>query len=85
MCSSDLPQLRDRLPADSNIVRFLDRYRLLPAPGASAHQTFERVLGDPNISLDKAPAVTRLQRAVLAHARAGGKWRTGAGWIPRDR
>lgn len=69
-------QLEDHLPGESNIVRFLREFYLLPMPGASDFQTWERVFGGPVANLDSAPQDTALRRAVVRHARAGGKWRT---------
>jgi hypothetical protein len=77
------PQLRDHLPSESNLVRFLNRFRLLPAPNADHRQTYERVFGDPNISIEQAPAKTQLQKAIHAHVRAGGAWRNAGGIILR--
>lgn len=79
------PQLRDCLPPTSNIVRFLDRFRLLPLPGADHRQTYERVFGDANADIERAAPTspTHLQRAILAHVRAGGRWRMTGGFIPR--
>lgn len=77
-------QLEDYLPADSNIVQFLAAWYLLPYPRANDHQIWERVFDGP-VDLDKAPQKTSVQRAVIAHVRKGGHWRTASGVIfPED-
>ncbi|WP_051342163.1 acyltransferase domain-containing protein [Pseudonocardia spinosispora] len=74
------PQLAEYLPRGSNILRFAERFRLLPgeADGDQAvlHWVLESV--DPWV-LDPT---TSLQRAALAHLRAGGHWHTRLGWLP---
>jgi len=74
-------QLAKSLDSHSNIVQFQRRFRLLPMPGTSDWQTFERVFGGPVPSIDSAPRDTALRRAVLDHIKSGGKWRIGAGFI----
>ncbi|MBA3707968.1 MAG: DUF5596 domain-containing protein [Planctomycetes bacterium] len=86
VCSSWLmdPQFEGRLDPSANIVRFLAEFHLLPNAQASDSQTFERVFGGPIADLDRAPAESSLQRAIVAHARAGGRWRDAGGFILRD-
>ncbi|HYE06567.1 MAG TPA: acyltransferase domain-containing protein [Planctomycetota bacterium] len=86
VCASWLmdPQFEGRLEPTSNIVRFLSEFHLLPNPKASDAQTFERVFGGPVADLDRAPQDSSLRRAIVAHARAGGRWRDAAGFILRD-
>jgi hypothetical protein len=76
-------QLRDYLPAGSNIVRFMDEYRLYPWPNANDGQTLERIFGFGTrvLDLDRAPRDTALRRAIVAHMRNGGRWRQGGGLI----
>ena len=79
-------QLEDHLPGDSNIVRFLRRYYLLPMPDTNGDQIVERVLG-PDTTIDRiddAPQATSLQRIVVEHIRRGGQWRTSVGVICRN-
>jgi len=74
------PQLAGCLSASSNIATFQSLFHLLPAPYANDSQMFERVFGNEK-NLDKLPANTSLQRALIAHMRAGKRWRNGAGYI----
>ncbi|MFD3585180.1 acyltransferase domain-containing protein [Streptomyces sp. NPDC058683] len=77
------PQLRRYLRADSNIVRFQDRFR----PG---HQDTEPadttavqfVFGAPDLPVRDLPRRTSVERAVGDHLRAGGHWYLGHGWFP---
>ncbi|MFI9649761.1 acyltransferase domain-containing protein [Streptomyces sp. NPDC052040] len=76
------PQLRRYLPADSNIVRFQDRFRTAheePTPDDGVPVGF--VFGDPDLPVEDLPRRTRLERAVGDHLRAGGHWYTGHGWF----
>lgn len=76
------PQLRTYLPADSNIVRFQDRFRLAyVSPEAGDRDPVRFVFGDPEAPLDKVPRSTTLQRAVVDHLRSGGHWHAGHGWF----
>jgi len=78
-------QLADHLPEESNIVRFLREFYLLPLEGASDRQTMERVFDGPLRDLDSAPQRTSLQRAIIRHMKAGGCWRESAGVIFPER
>jgi len=87
VCSSWLldSQFEDWLPRESNIVRFLSEFYLYPLPHANDHQTMERVFGGPLKDLDAAPQKSTLQRAIVAHMKAGGHWRSqGAILFPED-
>jgi hypothetical protein len=78
-------QFEDWLPRDSNIVRFLSEFYLYPLPWANDHQTMERVFRGPVKDLDSAPQKSSLQRAIIAHMKAGGHWRGQGGVIfPED-
>ncbi|MFK4067855.1 acyltransferase domain-containing protein [Streptomyces sp. NPDC029674] len=78
------PQLRDHLPADSNIVRFQRRFRLAdgyePQPADDDPVAF--VFGDRDLPVSGLPRRTRVERAVGDHLRAGGHWYGGHGWFP---
>jgi hypothetical protein len=77
------PQLADRLPADSNIVRFQTRFRPgRPDPAPADHLPLSFVFGDPARPLAAHPRRTTLQRAVLDHLSAGAHWHEGTGWFP---
>ncbi|WP_440582126.1 acyltransferase domain-containing protein [Streptomyces flavofungini] len=86
------PQLKEYLPAESNIVRFQERFRLAdtygPRPGGGgAHKPEDGdpvafVFGDRDLPVATLPRRTRLERAVGDHLRAGGHWYGGHGWFP---
>ncbi|MET9905854.1 acyltransferase domain-containing protein [Streptomyces sp. NPDC006476] len=77
------PQLRDYLPAGSNIVRFQDRFRLAREEREpSDTDPVEFVFGDPTLPVESLPRRSALERAVGDHLRAGGHWYTGHGWFP---
>ncbi len=96
MCHSWLldEQLAQYLQESSNIVRFQRRFHLLPdEPGAHAsvadgdilELVFHRAHDGPEIPpdlLDGLPQDTTLQRAYVAHLRAGGHWYARSGWFP---
>ena len=87
-------QLAGYLPESSNIVRFQRRFQLLPeeaggeapvADGDILELVFHRTHGGPEIPaslLGELPQDTTLQRAYVAHLRAGGHWRARTGWLP---
>lgn len=74
-------QLQDLLPPESNIVRFLQDWRLLPAPEASDAQTIERAFGWTVKDPFQEPIRTSLQRTLIEHMRAGHRWRDAVGLI----
>lgn len=84
------PQFERRLPESSNIARFLKEMYLFPIPKANASQHFERVFGKqyenlPPERIDEAPQTTSLQRVLVQHVKAGGRWRGGGGVLfPED-
>jgi GNAT-like C-terminal domain/N-acyltransferase N-terminal domain len=80
-------QLATYLPASSNIVRFQRRFQLLPDVAKRAHdgRVLEYVFGRsvPPDLYSTLPRETTLQRAIIAHLRAGGHWYVRTGWLPR--
>lgn len=74
------PELRKVLPVDSNIVCFGKLFHLLPLHNADDTQLRERVFGK-GTAWENCLATTSLQKAVLEHHRAGGKFRTTAGFV----
>ncbi|MGW2646059.1 acyltransferase domain-containing protein [Streptomyces sp. NPDC001393] len=85
LCHSWLldPQLKRYLPADSNIVRFQDRFRTVREDTEPADtEPVQFVFGDPDLSVAELPARTSVERAVRDHLRAGGHWYIGRGWFP---
>ncbi|MEU2332211.1 acyltransferase domain-containing protein [Streptomyces sp. NPDC006654] len=80
------PQLRRHLPADSNIIRFQERFR----PGWDDREPADTtpvafVFGDPDLPASDLPRRTSLERAVGDRLRAGGHWYIGHGWFPWER
>jgi GNAT domain-containint protein/N-acyltransferase family protein len=83
VCTSWLldPQLADYLAPDSNVMRFQRRFNLLAqGPDGDAEIlrfVFHRIA--PNI--DELAQRTTLERAIVAHLRAGRHWRNQTGWL----
>lgn len=80
------PQLREYLPADSNIIRFQERFALSPYeepegldPDVEVLRFTFRTLSTP---LDQLPRRTILQRAVIDHLKAGRSWHWRHGTFP---
>lgn len=85
LCHSWLldPQLKRYLPADSNIIRFQDRFRTVREDTEPADtEPVQFVFGDPDLPAAELPARTSVERAVGDHLRAGGHWYIGRGWFP---
>lgn len=78
------PQLKRYLPADSNIVRFQERFR--PAAGYEREvddtEPVAFVFGDRDLPVAGLPRRTSVERAVGDHLRSGGHWYGGHGWFP---
>lgn len=76
------PQLRERLPQDSNIVRFQSRFRTAyVSPEQYDRETIGFVFGDPDLAPDALPRESTLQRAIGDHLRDGGHWHLTHGWF----
>lgn len=76
------PQLRERLPQESNIVRFQSRFHTAyVSPEDYDRETIGFVFGDPDLPLDALPRSSTVQRAVADHLRDGGHWHIGHGWF----
>ncbi|GHJ98226.1 acyltransferase domain-containing protein [Streptomyces sp. NPDC003753] len=76
------PQLKRYLPADSNIIRFQDRFELAyqdTTPDDGLPVGF--VFGDPELPVGELPRRSSVERAVGDHLRAGGHWYGGHGWF----
>ncbi|MEU6377920.1 acyltransferase domain-containing protein [Streptomyces sp. NPDC046909] len=85
MCHSWLldPQLKQHLPADSNIVRFQERFRIARQDTEPADtEPVQFVFGDPELPVAGLPRRTTLERAIGDRLRAGGHWYIGRGWLP---
>jgi hypothetical protein len=81
-------QLAMWLPAESNIVRFQRRFELVPGGFDGDALVVEFVFRRPvpRGGLDEAflstlSQRTTLERAIVAHLRAGGHWREQTGWV----
>jgi hypothetical protein len=83
------PQLVEYLPATSRIIAFQRRFTLYedaPEPVEDGRTAGDRaVLGfvfhRPGVPLDELPQDTTLQRAAVAHLRAGRHWAQRSGWL----
>jgi hypothetical protein len=86
VCTSWLldPTLAEYLPADSNILRFQRRFELQPGGEDGVEDLRRFVFGTLTTPLDALTPRTALQRAGLAHLRAGGRFRNTTGRIPLD-
>ncbi|AJE81154.1 Dbv8 protein [Streptomyces albus] len=75
------PQLAAYLPEESNVVRFMRRWELYAGQeeerDGSILEFVFRHTGQP---LEQLPQRTSLERAAVAHLRAGGHWRAPSGW-----
>lgn len=82
-CSSWLldPQLAEYLPESSNILAFQRRFRLVEGGVPGDGDVFRFVFGLAEVDVDRAPRGTRLERAVVAHLRAGRHWQVRTGWL----
>ncbi len=80
------PQLQDYLPADSNIVRFQQRFELEPyevPEGLDADvEVLRFAFRSLTTPLDQLPRGTVLQRAIIDHLQAGGHWYWRSGRFP---
>ncbi|MGW4798697.1 acyltransferase domain-containing protein, partial [Nonomuraea sp. NPDC004297] len=80
------PQLREYLPADSNIVRFQGRFALDPyeePEGQDADvEVLRFVFRTLSTPLDRLPRRTVLQRAIVDHLKAGRHWQIRRGHFP---
>ncbi|MFF4354158.1 acyltransferase domain-containing protein [Streptomyces sp. NPDC001530] len=76
------PQLKRYLSADSNIIRFQDRFEAAyeeKTPDDGVPIGF--VFGDPELPVQELPRRNSVERAVVDHLRAGGHWYGGQGWF----
>ncbi|MEU1405125.1 acyltransferase domain-containing protein [Streptomyces sp. NPDC005728] len=76
-------QLKRYLPAQSNIVRFQERFRIARQDTEPADtEPVQFVFGDPDLPVAQLPRRTSVERAVGDHLRVGGHWYVGHGWFP---
>ena len=83
VCSSWLldTQLADYLSPQSNIVRFLRHWYLLPDANGNSQEVLWRIYGLVPTDLSQVAQNTSLERAVVKHLQQGGHWWGGAGLI----
>ncbi|MDQ3822086.1 MAG: acyltransferase domain-containing protein [Actinomycetota bacterium] len=75
------PQFAEYLPPESNIVRFQRRFRVLPGGLDADVELFRFVFHRTAVALDDVPQETTLERAIVAHLRAGRHWQAPTGWL----
>lgn len=83
ICTSWLldPQLAEYLAPDSNIVRFQRRFTLVGEGYDGTADVLRFVFHRIGPEIDDLPQRTTLGRAIVAHLRAGKKWRNRTGWL----
>ena len=83
ICTSWLldPQLADYLAPDSNIVRFGRRFTLVGDGSDGDADVLRFVFHRIASRIDDLPQRTTLERAIVAHLRAGRHWRNRTGWL----
>ena len=83
ICNSWLldPQLADYLAPDSNIMRFQRRFTLAGDGHDGDADVLRFVFHRIAPKLDDLPQRTTLERAIVAHRRAGKHWRSPTGWL----
>jgi hypothetical protein len=81
-------QLAAWLPEESNIMRFQQRFELVPGSAGGDNSALSFVFrkdlpreGVTSEFLDSLSARTTLERALVSHLRAGGEWRSRTGWV----
>ena len=83
ICTSWLldPQLAEYLAPDSNIVRFGRRFTLVGDGYDGDADVLRFVFHRIAPRIDDLPQRTTLERAIVAHLRAGRHWRNRTGWV----
>jgi hypothetical protein len=74
-------QLLEHLPPAANIVRFQRRFELVPGAYENDDDIFQFVFHRPPSTIDDLVPRTTLERAIVAHVRAGNRWRLRTGWF----
>jgi hypothetical protein len=75
------PQLKQYLSPESNIIRFQNRFSLAEDTSDADRSVIQFVFGPVPDDLDVLPQRTSLERAVVAHLKAGGHWHGRNGWF----
>ncbi|QNP75996.1 DUF5596 domain-containing protein [Streptomyces roseirectus] len=83
LCGSWLldPQLKRYLPAESNIVRFQERFVVRPLEEPNDMTPVRFVFGSTQVELAELPRRNAVERAVVEHLEGGGHWYGGEGWF----
>jgi hypothetical protein len=83
ICTSWLldPQLAEYLAPDSNIVHFGRRFTLVGDGYDGDADVLRFVFHRIRPNIDELPQRTTLERAIVAHLRAGKHWRNRTGWL----
>ncbi len=77
------PQLLEYLPASSNIAAFQGVFRIGPAKDDDGDSSVRKfVFGNPSGPVESLPQRSSLERAAVAHWRAGRHWRVHVGRVP---
>ncbi len=76
-------QLTEWLPPESNILSFQRRFELVPGWIENDEEIFSFVFRRPGAleAVGSLPQRSALERAAVAHVRAGGHWRVRTGWL----
>jgi hypothetical protein len=77
-------RLRTYLDANSNIVRFQERFNLPSLWYEDDEDVLDFVFQSPNTPLGELPRSTTLQRAIIDVIGHGGHWRNCTGWFDFD-
>jgi len=79
------PQLERYLPPETNLIRFLREFYLLPLPYGSNAGVARFVYNKVDMDLSTASRRSTLEKAIVDHVRQGGHWREIGGVIfPED-
>lgn len=74
-------QLSEYLPPEANIVRFQQRFTLLPGPALGNRTVLRFVFYKNEAALGELPQRTTLERAVVRHLEHGRDWFVRVGWL----
>jgi GNAT domain-containint protein/N-acyltransferase family protein len=83
ICTSWLldPQLAEYLDAESNVIRFQRRFELVGAGFDGDADVLRFVFHRIAPNINDLSQRTTLERAIVAHLRAGKHWRSRTGWL----
>jgi hypothetical protein len=77
-------RLTDFLKPDANLVKFQQRFELVPGWVDGDEDVLDFVFRLPGTAVDDLPQTTSLERAVLSVLGSGEKWHTRSGWFDFD-